>query len=146
MSLSTSLCSSIFTKADAIDCDNVCSSPIESTREGDESVTDFHSQLRNANAVPNVVVRFADSIDQAQMDESRCYYCGSEEDCDLCMQTHYHLCSKCRNSNPTQGWWEDRATHTAAPTNAVGDDSSFADEDAFHTIGSAVHPGHHNRS
>ena len=88
--------------------------------------------------MPNFVVHFADPIEQAGMDESRCYYCGSEEDCDLCMETHYHLCLKCRNSNPTQGWWEDRATPTAAPTNAVSDESSFADEDAFHTIGSAV--------
>jgi hypothetical protein len=44
---------------------------------------------------------------QCHIDESRCYFCVSDVNCDLDMETHYTLCFKFRNSNPTQGWWND---------------------------------------
>ncbi len=46
-------------------------------------------------------------MEQCHIDESRCYICVSDVNCDLDMETYYTLCFKCRNSNPTQGWWND---------------------------------------
>jgi hypothetical protein len=104
---------------------NVCPSPISNTG------------VRNI-IEPDFGVRFADPMAHERIEESRCYYCGSEEDCDLCMQIHYNLCVQCRNSDPTQGWWEDPPTQIHTTTYAVSDDGSFGDDDVFHTGGSAV--------
>ncbi len=57
----------------------------------------------NNTAHTNIGVSFGDPMEHERIDESRCYVCGSEEGCALCVQTHYNLCSQCQNSNPTQG-------------------------------------------
>ena len=54
------------------------------------------------------------------------------------MQTHYNLCAKCRNSNPTQGWWEDSSKQINSTTNGFSGDGSFGDDDVFHPGGSAI--------
>jgi hypothetical protein len=71
-----------------------------------DSEPDFQSQHWNNTAQTNIGVSFGDPMEHERIDESRCYVCGSEEGCALCMQTRYRLCSQCRISNPKQGWWD----------------------------------------
>ena len=114
-----------FAKRDSMDCTNVIANPI--TNAGVRKCSE-----------PDLGVHFADPMEDERVDESQCYFCGSAEDCDLCMQTHYNLCAKCRNSNPTQGWWEDSSKQINSATNGFSGDGSIGDDDVFHPAGSAI--------
>ena len=46
-------------------------------------------------------------MERHQIDDSRCYFCRSEDRCELHFETHYTLCFRCRISSPTQEWWHD---------------------------------------
>ena len=71
-----------------------------------EPALQLQLQIWNNTAQTNFGKGFGDPMEHERIDESRCYFCHSEENCDLCTQTHYILCLACRNSNPTQGWWD----------------------------------------
>jgi hypothetical protein len=87
---------------------------------------------------PGCGIRFAVPMEDGRRDESQCYFCASVHNCDLCTHTHYNLCARCRNSDPTQGWWGDYPQQINSTTNEFSDDGSFGDDDVFHTAGSAV--------
>jgi hypothetical protein len=72
---------------------------------GKDSGPVLQSQNFNNIAYTHFGVSCADPMKHERIDESRCYFCGFDKNCDLCTQTHYTLCLSCRNTNPTQGWW-----------------------------------------
>jgi hypothetical protein len=84
----------------------VCEGVLNGVTSIQDSEPDFQSPHWNNTAQTNTGVSFGDPMEHERIDESRCYVCGWDEGCALCMQTHYILCSQCRNSNPTQGWWD----------------------------------------
>ncbi len=66
-------------------------------------------------------VSCADPMEHERIDESRCYFCGFDKNCDLRMQTHFTLCLHGRNTNPTQGWWDsnDKDIHLDEQTGSL---------------------------
>jgi hypothetical protein len=46
------------------------------------------------------------------------------------METHYTLCFKCRNSNPTQAWWNDDDDFEFVRGHTTGDNDVFQVEGA----------------
>ena len=44
--------------------------------------------------------------DNWEADDSWCYFCHSNINCEVDPHTHYTLCASCCTSDPTQGWWD----------------------------------------
>ena len=80
----------MFTKGNATDCDhNVSTSLFQKTALGKDIEPNVQLQYWDKIVETNfgVGATSADPMEHERIDESRCYFCQSEEHCDLCTQT-----------------------------------------------------------
>jgi hypothetical protein len=128
-----------FTKREGKDCErNV---PIKVVGvPGQEYLRENCSELAAIQADMNPCgMNVATWLQQYHLDDSRCYFCLSDVNCELGRRTNYTLCLKCRSSSdPTQGWWGPNANKIVIPTNGVRDDQSSDDDDVFLAEGLSV--------